>query len=123
MRAKATIVAALFGALILASPALPHYTPPDKRHIALHAVQKAFCGHVNKSCRYSQEAMKVVYCETGGTYSVWSRNGQYLGLFQMGSWERATYGHGNNAWVQARAAHRYFVASGSDWSPWECKPW
>lgn len=67
--------------------------------------------------------MSVVHCETGGTYSVWATNGQYRGLFQMGSWERARYGHGNNPWAQARAASRYFFASGADWSPWECKPW
>ena len=71
---------------------------------------------------YASQAMRVVHCETGGTYSVWASNGQYLGLFQMGSWERRTYGHGSNPWAQARAAHRYFVASGRDWSPWECKP-
>ena len=25
--------------------------------------------------------------------------------------------------AQARAAHRYFTASGRTWGPWECKPW
>jgi hypothetical protein len=68
------------------------------------------------------EAVSVSYCETGGTFWIGSHNGQYLGLFQMGSHERATYGHGRTALRQARAAHRYFVASGSDWSPWSCKP-
>ncbi len=72
--------------------------------------------------RYCAQAMRVVGCETGGTYSVWARNGQYLGLFQMGSRERARYGHGSTARLQARAAFRYFVASGRDWSPWACKP-
>lgn len=72
--------------------------------------------------RYAGQAMRVVRCETGGTFSVYARNGQYLGLFQMGSWERATYGHGWTPLAQARAAWRYFVASGRDWSPWTCKP-
>ncbi|HEY1248824.1 MAG TPA: hypothetical protein VGE97_07555 [Nitrososphaera sp.] len=66
--------------------------------------------------------MSVVRCETGGTYSIWARNGQYLGIFQMGSNERATYGHGNTAWQQAISAYRYFAASNYSWGPWSCKP-
>ncbi len=67
-----------------------------------------------------RQAIRVAACESGfNTHAV---NGQYLGIFQMGSYERATYGHGRTARVQARAAHRYFVASGRDWSPWACKP-
>lgn len=50
-----------------------------------------------------------------------AQNGQYLGTFQMGAYERATYGHGANVYEQARAAYRYFVASGRDWSPWTCR--
>ena len=71
---------------------------------------------------YCGQALAVSYCETGGTYSVYAANGQYLGLFQMGSHERATYGHGYTAYAQSRAAYLYFAASGYDWSPWECKP-
>lgn len=67
-------------------------------------------------------AVTVSKCETGGTFWVGSHNGQYLGIFQMGSSERATYGHGRTALRQARAALRYFVASGRDWSPWDCRP-
>ena len=51
-----------------------------------------------------------------------AQNGQYLGLFQMGSSERRLFGHGETAHQQALAAHRYFVVSGRDWSPWSCKP-
>jgi hypothetical protein len=67
------------------------------------------------------QAIRVAKCESGpwGTEAV---NGQYRGLFQMGLNERRTYGHGPCAITQARAAHRYFVASGRDWSPWACKP-
>lgn len=72
---------------------------------------------------YASQAMAVVRCETGGTYSVYAQNGQYLGIFQMGSTERATYGHGWTPLAQAQAAYRYFVASGRDWSPWACKPY
>lgn len=70
---------------------------------------------------YAGEALKVVECESGG--STRAHNGQYLGLFQMGSSERARYGHGETPLEQARAAYRYFVTSGRDWSPWQCRPW
>lgn len=69
---------------------------------------------------YSEQALRVVRCES--RFDLGATNGQYRGLFQMGSSERATYGHGNTALEQARAAYAYFVASGRDWSPWECKP-
>lgn len=69
---------------------------------------------------YRNQALAVSRCESG--YSVNAQNGQYLGIFQMGSSERARYGHGHDALEQAIAAHRYFVASGRDWSPWSCKP-
>ena len=69
---------------------------------------------------YCSQALAVVACESG--FSTAAVNGQYLGLFQMGANERATYGHGSDAYSQARAAYAYFVASGSDWSPWACKP-
>jgi len=69
---------------------------------------------------YCAQALRVAWCES--RFDVWARNGQYLGLFQMGSYARARYGHGNDPWAQSRAAYRYFVASGSDWSPWTCRP-
>jgi hypothetical protein len=71
--------------------------------------------------RYCQQALSVAHCES--RFDTEAQNGQYLGLFQMGHWERRTYGHGLTPFDQARAAHRYFVASGRDWSPWSCKPW
>ena len=71
--------------------------------------------------RYCAQALAVARCESG--LSTGARNGEYRGLFQMGSSERQLYGHGAGAAAQARAAHRYFVRSGRDWSPWSCKPW
>jgi hypothetical protein len=71
--------------------------------------------------RYCRQALTVARCESH--LKTWARNGEYLGLFQMGSTERRLYGHGATALAQARAAHRYFVRSGRDWSPWTCKPW
>ncbi len=70
---------------------------------------------------HAKEAIRVAQCESG-PWGTKARNGQYEGLFQMGSWERAHYGHSRCAEKQARAAHAYFVATGKTWSPWECKP-
>jgi len=68
------------------------------------------------------QAFNIVACETGGAYNTNAQNGQYLGLFQMGSYARARYGHSGTADGQARAAHRYYLDSGRDWSPWSCRP-
>ncbi|MCY7303299.1 MAG: hypothetical protein LH654_09760 [Thermoleophilia bacterium] len=70
---------------------------------------------------YCGQALAVSRCESGLRTD--AQNGQYQGLFQMGSSERRIFGHGPTAFAQAKAAHRYFVASGRDWSPWSCKPW
>ncbi len=69
---------------------------------------------------YCRQALVVSHCES--RFRTTAQNGQYEGLFQMGSSERHLYGHGDSAVDQVVAAHRYFVASGRDWSPWSCKP-
>jgi hypothetical protein len=69
--------------------------------------------------RYAEQAIGVAWCESRLTTT--AQNGQYLGLFQMGSNERRLFGHGSTAHEQALAAHRYFVVSGRDWSPWSCR--
>jgi hypothetical protein len=79
---------------------------------------KAIC-HVFRN--YCGQALRVARCESG--YRTNAQNGQYLGMFQMGVTERRLFGHGQSALDQARAAYRYFVRSGRDWSPWSCKPW
>ena len=84
----------------------------------LRTPEKAIC-HVFGS--YCQQALQVAGCES--RYETSAQNGQYLGLFQMGSSERQLFGHGATALEQAKAAYRYFVRSGRDWSPWSCKPW
>jgi hypothetical protein len=71
--------------------------------------------------RYAADALEVARCESG--LSTAAQNGQYQGLFQMGSSERDLYGHGPTARAQALAAYRYFMSSGRDWSPWGCKPY
>ncbi|MBA2742694.1 MAG: hypothetical protein H0U46_11885 [Actinobacteria bacterium] len=78
---------------------------------------------------YADQAKRVAACESGDTDGdlspsvVYASNGQYQGMFQMGSSERSIYGHGSTPLEQARAAYAYFVASGRDWSPWACKPY
>ena len=110
---KAMIVAALV--LLLAAPTASSSPSLERDQvIAKRVICKVFGP-------YCAQALRVSWCES--RYWVWAKNGQYHGLFQMGSSERRMFGHSyNNAWVQARAAHRYFVASGRDWSPWSCKP-
>lgn len=72
--------------------------------------------------KYCSQALRVAWCES--RYDVWATNGQYWGLFQMGSSERAKYGHAWNAWAESRAAYRYFKDTHYTWGPWqECKPW
>lgn len=81
-----------------------------------YAINLNWCGHVKKTCIVGQQAFNVAACETGNTFNIWARNGQYLGLWQMGSSERRRFGHGNNPWDQAKAAHKYWKISG--WRPW-----
>ena len=90
-----------------------------RRYVELQDPQEAIC-HVFGV--YCSEALRVASCESGHSYSVHAHNGQYLGMFQMDSSARAIYGHGPTALEQARAAYAYFVASGSEWSPWSCRP-
>jgi len=62
------------------------------------------------------KAERVAWCES--RFDVRARNGQYLGMMQMGRRERARFGHGGSALVQAQAALRYWRVAG--WRPWEC---
>jgi hypothetical protein len=86
------------------------------RRLAAAPPRVAICGVFGKYCR---QALSVARCESH--LSTRAQNGQYRGLFQMGSSERRLFGHGDSAHQQALAAHRYFVRSGRDWSPWSCR--
>jgi hypothetical protein len=88
----------------------------DARRLADLKPRAAICAVFGDYC---QEAVAVAWCESH--LSTTAENGQYLGLFQMGSYERRLFGHGETAHAQAVAAHRYFVRSGRDWSPWSCR--
>lgn len=85
--------------------------------VALSTPAGAICSVFGSYCA---EALSVARCESG--LRTTAQNGQYLGLFQMGSNERRLYGHGPTAIEQVRAAHRYFLSSGRTWGPWSCKP-
>ena len=88
----------------------------DARRLASLPPREAICTVFGSHC---DEALAVAWCESRLRTS--AQNGQYLGLFQMGSYERQLFGHGQSARDQAVAAHRYFVRSGRDWSPWSCR--
>jgi hypothetical protein len=88
----------------------------DARRLASLPPRKAICAVFADDCR---AAIAVAWCESH--LQTTAQNGQYLGLFQMGSYERQLFGHGPTAHAQAVAAHRYFVSSGRDWSPWSCR--
>jgi len=87
----------------------------DMRKLAKLPPRKAICSVFGSRC---EQAVAVASCESH--LNTTAQNGQYLGLFQMGSHERSLFGHGTSAHAQALAAHRYFVVSGRDWSPWSC---
>ncbi len=88
----------------------------ELRRLAALPPKQAICAVFGSYC---QEALAVAWCES--RHSTTAQNGQYLGLFQMGSYERRLFGHGSTPRAQALAAHRYFVRSGRDWSPWACR--
>ena len=87
----------------------------ETRRLAKLPPRSAICSVFGSRCH---EAVAVAWCES--RLRTTAQNGQYLGLFQMGSYERRLFGHGSTARDQALAAHRYFVRSGRDWSPWSC---
>jgi hypothetical protein len=88
----------------------------DERRLASMPPRQAICDVFRTDCH---AAVAVAWCES--RLHTQARNGQYLGLFQMGATARQLFGHGPTAHDQAVAAHKYFVRSGRDWSPWSCR--
>lgn len=66
--------------------------------------------------RYRSEAYQVAGCETGGTYDTHAQSGDYLGLWQQGTWQRTKFGFGWTALAQARSAWRAFKNNGFCWT-------
>jgi hypothetical protein len=87
------------------------------RKLRLAPPKVVICAIFKGNCK---QAVDVAWCES--RLNTTAQNGEYLGLFQMGSTARELFGHGATALAQSVAAHRYFVYSGRDWSPWSCKP-
>lgn len=86
--------------------------------VAGGSVQQIICRVFGSQCAM---ALRVAYRES--RYSIHAINGQYYGLFQMGSSERshfATIGY-STAYEQTVAAHNYYLVSG--WSPWSQTAW
>lgn len=78
------------------------------------SVPQIICEVFGRNCA---TALRVFNCESH--YYVGARNGQYFGIAQMGSAERARFGGSSlDPWDQVRAAYRYFSIAG--WGPWEC---
>jgi hypothetical protein len=86
------------------------------RRLANASPRLAICEVFGPYCR---QALAVAWCESG--HQTTARNGQYLGLFQMGTYARQLAGHGDTAYEQAMAAFRLFLKTGRDWSPWSCR--
>jgi hypothetical protein len=63
--------------------------------------------------------LRVARCESNLQRG--ATNGQYLGLFQLGTYARARYlrGDWSDAYANAVAAARYVHDAGG-WSPWSC---
>ena len=71
--------------------------------------------------RHCREALAVSWCES--RHYKWAVNGQYRGLFQVSAhWRETVPGWAPGSWAQARHAHRVFKLTGSNWSPWQCRP-
>jgi len=119
MRKMFATVAAVCSVFVMAKPSNAQARP--KMLTIRYAINLNWCGNIKRTCESGRQAFEVAGCETGQTYDIWASNGQYKGLWQMGSGERKKFGHGWNAWDQAKAAHKYYVSSGRDWSPWSCK--
>lgn len=108
-------------ALIVLVFALMLVLPTTAGAFPRSGVTRAICTTFKSHCG---EALRVAFCES--RFNVWARNGQYVNVFQMGLRERHRYGWhvaGSSPWVAARAAYRYFISTGKDWSPWQCKPY
>jgi hypothetical protein len=78
------------------------------------SVPQIICAVFGAECG---KALAVARCESRFYVGAW--NGQFFGVFQMGSAERARFGGSSlDPWDQVRAAYRYYRLAG--WSPWEC---
>lgn len=119
--ARIVVLAVVVVVVLAVGRAEAHRPPSLSQHTPVWKVNRLICAYWGRSqCR---KAQAVAQCESTYRTPRWhtgvhARNGQYLGLFQMGANERRTYGHGPTAREQVRAAYRYYKGSG--WRPWAC---
>lgn len=73
----------------------------------------AICYFFKSNCA---KALSVAWCES--KYHRYARNGQYMGIWQMGNFARDTYGHGDTPLEQTYYAYQYYKDEG--WQPWSC---
>jgi hypothetical protein len=119
-RVRLLALGIVIGVLLVPRLSSSHNVPG--LHNRLHAVHWAFCGRQTKHpCALGYQAVRVAKCESGWSLAVHAHSsGGHLGMFQFGSFARATYGFGWNPWAQSAAAYRYWRHAG--WSPWSCRP-
>lgn len=82
----------------------------------VHVLDRRACIVRRVFGRDGRKAVRVAMCES--RLDPKAVNGQYKGVFQMGSSERAKYGHGRTVLEQSKAAKAYFDDAG--WAPWTC---
>lgn len=113
-----------------------------KKRVAAHN-RRVYCNHPSRTPLQSidciwpaalrAQAKRVARCESTAHVSNavakrnklgrWAKNGQYIGVFQMGTNERAAYGQysvGSAARLQVQSAYNLYKARG--WQPWACRP-
>jgi hypothetical protein len=108
----------VIGALLVPKLSSSHNQPGY--HNRVHAIHWAFCGkQTRRTCDLGYQAVRVAKCESGWSLAVHAHSpAGHLGMFQFGSFARATYGFAWNPWAQSAAAYRYYRAAG--WAPWSC---
>lgn len=118
---RRALTGALAAVLLFASPAYGHWSdlPRSVSYREAKKIVRVVRDFFVMPYRQKQ-ALRVLSCESRFVKN--ARNGQYLGYWQHGKSERATWGWGWSRRKQTRATKRYFVASGRDWSPWSCVP-
>ena len=107
-----------------------------QRHNQMHRCQSPTLPAVAIRCVFPphahQWALRVIQCESTALapkrlhrqrgFGRWAVNGQYIGIFQMGTNERATHGPysvGSPVIVQVRSAHSLWRSRGTQ--PWSCR--
>ena len=123
----ALLLVALVGAVVRVQVAPAHDTTPGERQ-----ARRIVCAVFGSTC---QAALNVIRCETGSTFSVWSRN-RSSGAFGWFQWIPGNHGrvlewNGRRVTIDYSRAWQPWYASrvtyvwtrgGTDWHEWTCRP-